>query len=166
MKERLLMQIFLPETLLQSRITTTWFLPLPFKKSFQKQQALILVTPNVYSGPGIQQLNPYVDQHDPNFITYAQPWFKTGNQPYSPAHNYSLFKNVSVNAAFLSYSFSNNTIQAVSIFGADGITRGTFENIGTNNNLEADLNINYPLRQTVKPEPDRPGWFYKIRGNG
>jgi len=112
--------------------------------------------------PGIQQLNPYVDQQDPNFITYGNPGLKPETN-HILSLNYSLFKNVSVNAG-LSYSFSNNTIQAVSIFGADGITRGTYENIGTNNDLEADLNVNYPLSKRLNLNLTAQVGFIKLAG--
>ncbi len=112
--------------------------------------------------PGIQQLNPYVDQQDPNFITYGNPGLKPETN-HILSLNYSLFKNASVNAG-LSYSFSNNTIQAVSIFGADGIIRGTYENIGTNNDLEADLNINYPLSKRLNLNLTAQVGFIKLAG--
>jgi|GEM_PF-112950 len=93
--------------------------------------------------PGISQLNPYVDQQNPNFITYGNPDLKPETNHILTV-NYSLFKKVSVNAG-LSYSFSNNTIQYVSQLGTDGITRGTYENLGGNKTAEVDINLNYPL---------------------
>jgi Outer membrane protein beta-barrel family len=97
--------------------------------------------------PGISQLNPYVDQQNPEFITYGNPGLKPETN-HIISFNYSLFKNTNINAG-LSYSFSNNTIQYVSSLNTDGITTGTYKNLGTNNNLEADVNFNYPISNTV-----------------
>jgi hypothetical protein len=97
--------------------------------------------------PGISQLNPYIDQQDPNFITYGNPDLKPEIN-HILSFSYSLFKNIGVNAG-LSYSFSNNTIQYVSSLSTDGVTRGTYENLGVNNNLETDINLNLPLNKRM-----------------
>lgn len=97
--------------------------------------------------PGILQLNPYVDQQNPDFISYGNPGLKPEIN-HILSVNYGLFKNTTVNIG-LSYSFSNNTIQYISTLGADGITRGTYENLGTNNSLEADLSLNIPISQRI-----------------
>jgi hypothetical protein len=93
--------------------------------------------------PGILQLNPYVDRQNPYFISFGNPLLKPElNHTFS--FTFSSYKKFGISAG-LSYSYSNNTIQNISSLGADGITRGTFENLGSNKSLELNVNINYPI---------------------
>jgi len=93
--------------------------------------------------PGITQLNPFVNQTNPQYIT-------VGNPALTPAisNNFELsygnFAKGSINIS-THYSFSNNTIQNVTTLGANDVTTTTFANVGQDRNLGADLNINYPL---------------------
>ena len=112
--------------------------------------------------PGIAQLNPYVDQQDPQFITYGNPGLRPETN-HILSFNYSFFKNTTINAG-LSYSFSNNTIQYVTTIGADGITRGTYQNLGSNNSLEADLNINYPITERLSMSLNAQASYLSLKG--
>jgi hypothetical protein len=100
------------------------------------------------SRPGIYQLNPFVDESNPNFIT-------TGNPNLQPEINhtfelnYSTFSKNSVTAG-LSYAFSNNSIQTVTHLQTvssgslkDTTTVTTYENLGSNKSLGLNLNINF-----------------------
>ena len=112
--------------------------------------------------PGIMQLNPYVDKQDPNFINYGNPYLKPEiNHVLSVT--YSIFNNASINAG-LSYSFSDNTIQYISTLGADGITRGTYKNIGQNNNLETDFNVNWPIGSKVNLSLNAQAAYVMLKG--
>lgn len=112
--------------------------------------------------PGIAQLNPYVDQQNPQFITYGNPGLSPEvNRILS--FNYSFFKNTNINVG-LSYSFSNNTIQYVTTIGADGITKGTYQNLGSNNNLEVDLNINYPITERLNLSFNAQASYLSLKG--
>jgi len=97
--------------------------------------------------PGIQQLNPYTDRQNPEFISYGNPDLRP-EVNHIISLNYSLYKKAGITAG-LSYAFSDNAIQYISSLGTDGVTSGTYGNLGTNNNLEADLNISYPLSQRI-----------------
>lgn len=94
--------------------------------------------------PSIWQLNPFVDESNPQFI-------RSGNSNLKPVlnHNfelsYSMFKKGSVNMG-LSYGFANNTIQYVSRLDGN-VTRTTFENIGSSKNLGFNASTN---RQITK----------------
>ncbi|HEY9196864.1 MAG TPA: TonB-dependent receptor, partial [Mucilaginibacter sp.] len=89
--------------------------------------------------PGIYQLNPFVDNSNPKFVT-------TGNPGLRPELNntfeltYSRFSKGSVNAG-LSYAFSNNSIQNVSTI-LDSVTYTSFQNLGSNRTLGLNLNTN------------------------
>jgi Outer membrane protein beta-barrel family/CarboxypepD_reg-like domain len=100
------------------------------------------------SRPGIYQLNPFVDESNPNFIT-------TGNPNLQPEINhtfelnYSTFSKNSVTAG-ISYAFSNNSIQTVTHLQAvsngsliDTTTVTTYENLGSNKTLGLNLNLNF-----------------------
>jgi Outer membrane protein beta-barrel family/CarboxypepD_reg-like domain len=100
------------------------------------------------SRPDIDQLNPFVNESNPNFIS-------TGNPNLQPEinHNfeldYSVFSKNSMTAG-LSYSFSNNSIQTVTYLQAvssgnvkDTVTVTTFENLGSNKSLALNLNLNF-----------------------
>ena len=93
--------------------------------------------------PGITQLNPFVNQSNPQYIT-------VGNPALTPAitNNFELsygnFAKGSVNIS-THYSFSNNTIQNVTTLGANDVTTTTFANVGEDRNLGVDISINYPL---------------------
>lgn len=112
--------------------------------------------------PGIQQLNPYVDHQNPNFINYGNPGLKP-EVNHVVSLTYGLYEKASITAG-LSYAFSNNTIQYISTLGTEGVTRGTFENLGKNNNLEADLNISYPLSQRINVSFNLQASYLVLKG--
>lgn len=93
--------------------------------------------------PGITQLNPFVNQSNPQYIT-------AGNPALTPAitNNFELSYGNYAKGSFnfsTHYSFSNNTIQNVTTLGLNDVTTTTFANVGEDRNLGADLSINYPL---------------------
>jgi outer membrane receptor protein involved in Fe transport len=111
--------------------------------------------------PGIFQLNPFVDNSNPKFIS-------TGNPNLRPELNNTFelnYSNLSKNSftAGLSYQFSNNSIQNVTSLRQqnvngqlDTVTYTTFENLGSNSNLELNVNANI----TITPQLS-----FSINGN-
>jgi hypothetical protein len=97
--------------------------------------------------PGILQLNPFVDRQDPLFISFGNPGLKP-EVNHSFNVNYGIYKKVSFNFG-AGYSFSNNTIEAVSTLTGDGVTAVTFENLGKDRNWTGNVNINIPLTQKL-----------------
>lgn len=93
--------------------------------------------------PGIFQLNPFVNQSNPKFISVGNPELK-------PAVNnnfelgYSNFAKGSINIS-TSYSFANNTIQSLVKVDDNAVTTTTYGNVGKNKNLGINVSINYPL---------------------
>jgi outer membrane receptor protein involved in Fe transport len=98
--------------------------------------------------PGIYQLNPFVDNSNPKFIS-------TGNPNLKPELNNTFeftYSNFSKNSftAGLSYQFSNNSIQNVSSLKIDSTNNGTkdtvttttFQNLGSNRTLGLNVNAN------------------------
>lgn len=112
--------------------------------------------------PGILQLNPYVDRQNPYFITYGNPELKPElNHSFSLA--FSSYKTLGITAG-VGYTFSNNTIQYVSLLGQDGITRNTYQNLGSNNSLDLNLNLNYPLTKRLGMSLNAQTSFVRLKG--
>ncbi len=105
--------------------------------------------------PGIYQLNPFVDNSNPKFIS-------TGNPNLRPELNntfeltYSNFSKNSFNAG-LSYAFSNNSIQNVSSLKVDStadnkkdtVTSTTYQNLGSNRTLGLNINANFAITKKL-----------------
>jgi hypothetical protein len=105
--------------------------------------------------PGIYQLNPFVDNSNPKFIS-------TGNPNLRPELNnnfeftFSRFANNSFTAG-LSYQFSNNAIQNVSSLQADStannvrdtVTKTTYQNLGSNHTVGLNVNTNLTLTKKL-----------------
>jgi len=82
------------------------------------------------SRPGIWYLNPYVNDIDPNNISYGNPRLDA-EQQHNFNINYGTFtQKVNFNAT-LNYSFAKNAVTAYS-FVQDGVTHNTYDNIGKN----------------------------------
>jgi outer membrane receptor protein involved in Fe transport len=101
--------------------------------------------------PGIQQLNPFVDNSNPKFIS-------TGNPNLRPELDntfeltYSNFAKNSFNVG-VSYAYSNNSIQNVTNLRTDStadhkldtVTTSTYQNLGSNRTLGVNLNTNVAI---------------------
>jgi hypothetical protein len=99
------------------------------------------------SRPGIKQLNPFIDRQNPLSVSYGNPNLRPElNHTFS--FGYSASGNGSVNSG-LSYTFSNNSIQFVSLLGADGVINNTYSNLGKNATLSGYTSVNYPLSQRL-----------------
>jgi outer membrane receptor protein involved in Fe transport len=99
------------------------------------------------SRPGINQLNPYIDRQNPLSVSYGNPNLRPElNHTFS--FGYSASGNGSVNAG-LSYTFSNNSIQYITLSGADGVINNTYSNLGKNATLSGYISGNYPLSQRL-----------------
>ena len=97
--------------------------------------------------PDISQLNPFVDSLNTKFIS-------TGNPNLRPVlnHNfevnYSKFGKGYINLG-LSYSFANNTIQNVTKLLDSATTFTTYQNVGSDKNLGANVSVNYPITKKL-----------------
>lgn len=89
------------------------------------------------SRPGIWYLNPFVNNLDPNNISYGNPNLDA-TQSHSLNLNYGLFSQKFNFNTSLNYDFSSNAISSYS-FVKNGVTNNTYANIGKNHNF--GLNI-------------------------
>ncbi|MFI5139290.1 MAG: outer membrane beta-barrel protein, partial [Sphingobacteriales bacterium] len=105
--------------------------------------------------PGIYQLNPFVDNSNPKFIS-------TGNPNLRPELNNTFeltYSNFSKNSFTVgtSYQFSNNSIQNVSNLQTDStanhvkdtVTKTTYQNLGSNSSLGFNVNANFTITPKI-----------------
>ncbi|MEO6149835.1 MAG: TonB-dependent receptor [Mucilaginibacter sp.] len=93
--------------------------------------------------PYIDQLNPFVDRSNPQYVNVGNPYLRpTTNNNFELG--YSNFTKGSININ-TNYSFSNNSIESVTSYLGGDTTGTTFANVGQNKNLGLDVNINYPI---------------------
>ncbi|WP_295767380.1 TonB-dependent receptor [uncultured Mucilaginibacter sp.] len=98
--------------------------------------------------PGIWQLNPFVNNQNPNIIYVGNPDLRPVVSRNVEA-TYSWFKKGSINFG-VNYRFANNTVENVTVFDATTATSiTTYQNVGANKRLGADLSINYPITKAL-----------------
>jgi len=102
---------------------------------------------NRISRPNIWQLNPFVNAANPKYINVGNPDLRPVVN-HSFELNYSTYAKGSTNFG-LSYSFANNTIQSVTTIRPDTVSVTTYENVGQNKRLGANLNVNYPITKKL-----------------
>lgn len=121
--------------------------------------------------PGIYQLNPFVDNSNPRFIS-------TGNPGLRPELNntfeltYSNFSKNSFNAG-LNYAFSNNSIQNVTNLrvdkntdgSSDTVTTTTYQNLGSNRSLGLNLNTNMSITKRLTLNMNAEVAYIWLKGN-
>ncbi len=98
------------------------------------------------SRPGIYQLNPFVDQSNPKFVSTGNPNLKP-ELNHTFELNYSNFSKSSINVG-LSYAFSTNSIQNVTSLetnNADTFTLTTYQNLGSNSRLGLNGNVSFSI---------------------
>jgi outer membrane receptor protein involved in Fe transport len=111
--------------------------------------------------PSINELNPFVDESNPRFIS-------TGNPALTPVVNhtfelnYSHFSKGSVNLG-LSYSFANNAIQSVTKL-VDTVTYTMNENVGSDKNLGFNASVNYPITKKLNLNLNARVSYVTLRG--
>jgi len=113
------------------------------QRSYEKTGSFTLGFTERIQRPSLQQVNPFVDRSNPDFIV-------TGNAGLRPVLNhiielsFSKFAKASINTS-LNYAFSNNTIQKVTSLTSDTLTETTYLNVGKNQSAGINLSTNYPI---------------------
>jgi len=138
----------IPSVIIQRKFTNASSLNFGFTQRIQR--------------PGILQLNPFENKTNPVFYTAGNPnLVPVVNNNFDV--NYGLIKKGTLNLG-LNYSFANNTIQNVVLTGNDGISRSTFANIGKNDVLGINLNLNYPLSPKLRINFNSRGQYLWLTG--
>lgn len=100
------------------------------------------------SRPGIWYLNPYVNDVDPNNISYGNPRLDA-EQQHNFNMNYGSFSQKLNFNATLSYSFAKNAVTSYS-FVEDGVTHTTYDNIGRNQTVGTNLYLSWTPIQMIR----------------
>lgn len=120
-----------------SRVNTNFFDAVP-SAAFSYQLSMTKTLRWGYnmriSRPGIWYLNPYINDSDPNNISYGNP-----NLDAEQTHNFNITygsfgPKLSLNAT-ASYSFSENAISQYIFIDENGATNNTYSNIGRNQSV-------------------------------
>ncbi|KQT35622.1 hypothetical protein ASG22_00940 [Chryseobacterium sp. Leaf405] len=113
--------------------------------------------------PGINRLNPFVNQSNPYFQISGNPYLKpVVNNDLSA--NYSYNNKINLNLG-LGYSFSNKIDLKVSTYeSATNITRTTYENSSSVSRLGLDYNFNYPVTKKLIFGVNGNSAFFFIKG--
>lgn len=100
------------------------------------------------SRPGIWYLNPYINDVDPNNISYGNPRLDAEQQHNFNINYGSFSQKINFNAT-LSYSFAKNAVTSYS-FIRDGITHNTYGNIGRNQTVGTNLYVSWTPTQMIR----------------
>ena len=101
------------------------------------------------SRPGIWYLNPYVNDVDPNNISYGNPHLDA-EQQHNFNINYGSFSQKLNFNATLSYSFAKNAVTRYSFINDEGVTHNTYDNIGRNHSVGTNLYVSWTLNQMIR----------------
>ena len=100
------------------------------------------------SRPGIWYLNPYINDVDPNNISYGNRHLEA-EQQHNFNLNYGTFSQKLNFNATLSYSFAKNAVTRYS-FIRDGVTHSTYDNIGRNQTVGTNLYVSWTPSQIIR----------------
>jgi len=100
------------------------------------------------SRPGIWYLNPYINDVDPNNISYGNPRLDA-EQQHNFNVNYGTFSQKLNFNATLSYSFAKNAVTGYS-FIRDGVTHNTYDNIGRNQTVGSNIYVSWTPSQLIR----------------
>jgi ferric enterobactin receptor len=140
-------------------LNRTYFNILPsiaINHQYSGNRALSLGFTQRIQRPGINQLNPFVDRADPDFISSGNPKLvPVVMNNIQVGYNTTIAKKVSLFIA-ATYTFFNNLILQSTLFDpSTQITTTTYENAGKGGGVGLNLNLNYSAAK-----------FYNLSLNG
>lgn len=100
------------------------------------------------SRPGIWYLNPYVNDVDPNNISYGNPRLDA-EQQHNFNINYGSFSQKLNFNVTLSYAFAKNAVTGYS-FVQNGVTHNTYANIGRNHTVGTNVYVSWTPTQMIR----------------
>lgn len=101
------------------------------------------------SRPGISFLNPYINDMDPNNISYGNPNLDS-EQQHNFNINYGTFmQKVNFNAT-LTYSFAQNAVTSISFIDENGVTNNTFANVGKNKTIGTNIYASWTPTSSIR----------------
>lgn len=100
------------------------------------------------SRPGIWYLNPYINDVDPNNISYGNPRLDSEKQHNFNVNYGSFSQKLNFNAT-LSYSYAKNAVTGYS-FIEDGVTHNTYANIGRNHTVGTNVYLSWTPSEMIR----------------
>ncbi|MDR1406699.1 MAG: TonB-dependent receptor family protein [Tannerella sp.] len=120
------------------------------------------------SRPGIGQLNPYVNNSNPNYISYGNPELDAVRS-HSVNMNYGYFNPKITLNTNLSYDFTDNGIESVAFeMESDdqkGVSASTYRNIGKSKRLNLSSYFNWSPSLKLRAYGNLFGTYADIRAN-
>ncbi|MCW3464693.1 outer membrane beta-barrel family protein [Chitinophaga nivalis] len=114
-------------------------------RQFKSLNAIVFSYSRRLQRPWIYNLNPYVNDNDPNNISYGNPNLKPAFTNSFGLYYNCMLKTTSLNIG-ADYSFSNNNIQNITTLDTlKGVTYTTFDNIGKTINGGISVSARVPL---------------------
>ena len=111
--------------------------------------------------PGLWYLNPYINNSDPQNISFGNPNLKS-EVSNSFELGYSTFTpKLNINLTGRS-AFTNNSIQSISSINANGIRSTTYKNIGTNMNIVMNFYCSYRFSEKLNIYTNESGYYVKM----
>ena len=101
------------------------------------------------SRPGIWYLNPYINNMDPNNISYGNPNLDSEQQHNFNINYGSFSQKINFNAT-LTYSFAQNSVSSRSFIDEDGVTNNTYANIGKNQMVGTNLYVSWTPTSKIR----------------
>ncbi len=101
------------------------------------------------SRPGIWYLNPYINNMDPNNISYGNPNLDSEQQHNFNLNYGSFSQKINFNAT-LSYSFAQNAVSARSFIDENGVTNNTYGNIGKNQTIGTNIYVSWTPTVSIR----------------
>ena len=101
------------------------------------------------SRPGIWYLNPYINNMDPNNISYGEPNLDSEQQHNFNINYGSFTQKINFNAT-LTYSFAQNAVSAKSFIDEDGVTNNTYANIGKNQTVGTNIYASWTPTTSIR----------------
>ena len=104
------------------------------------------------SRPGIWYLNPYINDMDPNNISYGNPNLDSEQQHNFDVNYGSFSQKMNFNAT-LTYSFAQNAVSAISSIVKEddrSITHNTYANIGKNQTVGTNIYVSWTPTSNIR----------------
>ena len=116
------------------------------------------------SRPGIWYLNPYINDMDPNNISYGNPNLES-EQQHNLNINYGTFtQKINFNAT-LTYSFAQNAVTSISFIDENGVTNNTYANVGKNQTIGTNIYASWTPTVSIRTYINGGMNYTDIRSN-
>jgi len=114
--------------------------------------------------PSMQFLNPYVNDSDPNNISYGNPTLEP-ELSHAMEMGYNFFKGFSSINTSLYHRRTNNSIENIRFINANNILVSTYDNIGKNTSTGMSLGGNYMYKMKFMIGGNFNVFYYTVNSN-